>query len=112
MSDIMAIKNAQSLAEELFIASNYILINIENPAILLTTDKYIVTNVGAPWYTSGTQEKNGKEAILKETPATSNITEKINKRFVDPEEKYRDSIWPVVIEAISLKKVEPVIPYR
>ena len=62
------------------------------PSTFINENKLLFAEGNAIKYICRHKEKNGKEAILNETPATSNITEKSNKRFVDPEEKYRDSI--------------------
>src|SRR5712691_10731536 len=43
------------------------------PAALLATDRYAVTGVGDPSYTSGTHIWRGTAAILNPKPATNNI---------------------------------------
>ena len=106
--DILAIfENQEKLVADL--ERNKNLINTENPAILLTTDKYNVTKEGDPWYTSGTHVKNGNEAILNEKPEIISISEKIINNWVEssktnlPPSASFNGIMP-------LKNVEPDNP--
>ena len=75
-------------------------INIEIPAILGTTEKKLVTEVGDPWYTSGVHMWKGTAEILKAKPTRmktipkivpalkSLLTIAICSKFVDPEKPY------------------------
>ena len=111
MQDIRAIKRVTLENTSIFTDSNKNLIRIANPAILLTTDKYIVTNEGEPWYTSGTHVKKGKEAILNENPDIIRITEKINNNCDESSNKNLP-LRALFKGIISLNNVDPDSPYN
>ena len=72
-------------------------INTAIPAIFGTTEKKLVTDVGAPSYTSGVHMWKGTAETLKANPTSINTIAKIfptfvlsvfssiNSKFVDPE---------------------------
>src|SRR3989304_1732932 len=53
-----------------------------NPAALLATERYAVTGVGAPSYTSGTHIWKGTTAILNPSPAVRNTAASTSADFV------------------------------
>ena len=61
-----------------------------------------VTDVGAPWYTSGVHMWNGTAASLKPKPTASNTTATLNRGLPAP--------WPAIAAAIADSLVLPASP--
>ena len=65
------------------------------PAILLAVERYSVTGVGAPSYTSGAHMWKGTAAILKLKPATTSTSPKMSPALPEiPFEEIADTALP------------------